>query len=205
MPKNRSLIFDTETGGFPNSMPATHPSQPPLVELAAQLWEGNRLLHALSVIVRPYNGLKYHPQAIKTHGITEEMAAEVGMNVVAAVRLFERMLRVADEVVGHNIAFDIKFMTLVYEQIGESRPPSWPLRQICTQIEAKPLLKIAGSQGGQWKAPSLAEAYAHATNQQLENAHSAAADVEACRQVLLWMRATGALEDPDQDLAKLTF
>ena len=204
MKRNRSLIFDTETGGFPNSMPATHPSQPPLVELAAHLWEGSRLLHGLSVIVRPYNGLKYHPQAVKTHGITEEIAAEVGVNVVAAVRLFERMLRLADEVVGHNLAFDIRFMTMVYEQIGENGPPSWPLRRICTQTEAKPLLKIATAGGG-LKAPSLAEAYAHATDQQLENAHSAAADVEACRQVLLWMRATGALEDPDRDLAKLTF
>lgn len=191
----RTLFFDTETSGFPQTiLPASHPSQPILVELGAQLWEDDRQLMSCSLIVRPYNNRTIPPESSRVHGITQERAEQLGVSVVAALKIFHRMLLAADEVVAHNIAFDKQIIEIAYAQAEIGAPVPWPLRMICTMRESAPLAKVAQRRDGSWAWPKLAEAYAIATNRQLENAHTAAADCEACREVLLWLRREGALE-----------
>jgi DNA polymerase III subunit epsilon len=198
-----SFFFDTETGGFPNeNVPPEHPSQPPLVELGFELFRGTRMLQTMSAIIKPYNGLTISPDAARIHGISQERAQAEGVPLVAALAIFDHCLRQADEVVAHNLAFDIRMMELVYKQLGRNSGPPWPARRICTMVESTNLVKAApGRRPGQWKWPKLAETYAFFTNKQLENAHTAAADCAAMREILHVMRERGHIEDPDR-LAK---
>jgi len=191
----KTLIFDTETSGWPSqNYPATHPSQPILLELGAQLWDDARLVGAISVLIKPYlPGRQVAVGALRAHGITIQRAEREGVQAKAALSIFNTLLDAADEVAAHNLEFDLRVIEMVYAQLRVGEPP-WPVTRICTMQSGRPLAKAAGS------GASLAELYALATERQLENAHSAAADCQACREVLLWLRREGALQAPTPPL-----
>jgi DNA polymerase III subunit epsilon len=202
------LFFDTETTGFfKDHLPVDDPSQPYLVQLAAQLCEdGGRVLVSFSLIVDPCLRTDDGPDidvvipesASKVHGITNEIAARFGVSAYDAITIFARLYKAADLICAHNIEFDKNIMEAAisrrYQTIRRLRKPMF-----CTMRAATPIInlpptdrmKAAGFDKP--KPPKLEECIRHFFNEELSVAHDAMADVVACRRIYFHLKSEGNL------------
>lgn len=163
------LFFDTETTGLEN---------PKLVQLAYILSdETGKIIEQNDFIVQPY-GFQIPEDAVKFHGITTEMAFENGVKISEALDNFKRVLNKAENVIAHNIAFDVKVMNLAFEKMG-SRQLFLKKNLICTANHIKPTILFPSF----WKKISnrqtLSSLYYNLFNEKLDNAHTANADTIA--------------------------
>jgi DNA polymerase III epsilon subunit-like protein len=179
------LAFDTETTGKADfKKPASHPSQPRLVQLGAILYDKNFEVRAeANLIVKP-DGFEIPKSVSDIHGITTEIANEYGMNERAVLMLFHGMMRKASVLVAHNIEFDTLIMGRAYAA-QKIDPPVEPNRIFCTMQAMTPICKIKGPYGFKW--PNLQEAHQFCFNTQFEDAHDAMADVRACAKIYNWL------------------
>ena len=101
------LFFDSETNSKGNfKLPADHPSQPKIVQLAMVLTDENcNEISFAKLLVKP-EGFELSPEVIKIHGITNEYAAQNGLPLRIVVGLFYRMAEKADTIHAFNIAYD---------------------------------------------------------------------------------------------------
>ena len=203
-----ALFYDCETQGLPLfKEPSEHPGQPHIVQLAACLVDlGTRkTIASMDVIVRP-DGWTIPDDVAAIHGITTEHAMDVGIPEAQAVDTFMSLwrgrLRVA-----HNQAFDARIMRIALKRHVDPRdtrliiPPSddWKAsRAECTQLLSTPILalpptaKMRAAGRNHFKSANLREAYKHFTGKELENAHSAMADVQGCMEVYFAIKGTPA-------------
>ena len=120
---NAAIFFDTETTGLPDwSQPSEAPHQPHIVQLAAQLvnLDTRRVISSMDVIIRP-DGWTIPQETTVVHGITNEMAMDLGVPEAAAVEMFlglwKNRLRIA-----HNEQFDARIMRIALMRFfGEER------------------------------------------------------------------------------------
>lgn len=175
------LFFDTETTGVVNfKLPADHPSQPDLVQLAAELHDENKQIRAsMNVIIKP-EGWEIPEGASNIHGITTEYAHKYGVPLVEALEIFERLVGLSDLVVAHNINFDMTVLRAANSRKSvESTLHATP--SFCTMQMATNICKIPGKYGFKW--PKLEEAHRHFTGEDFDGAHDALVDVKACSRV----------------------
>jgi len=209
-----ALFYDTETQGLPLfSEPSEHPGQPHIVQLAACLVDlaSRKTIASMDVIVRP-DGWTIPDQVAAIHGITTEHAMDVGIPEAQAVDMFMSLwrgrLRIA-----HNQAFDARILRIALKRHVDPRepglviPPSddWKAsRAECTQLLSTPILalpptaKMRAVGRNHFKSANLREAYKHFTGRELENAHSAMADVQACMEVYFAIKGTPAAKGAAQ-------
>lgn len=187
-----ALFYDTETTGLPLfNEPSEDPRQPHIVQLAASLVDlsTRQTIASLDVIVRP-DGWVIPDEVSAIHGITTERALAVGVPEEVALRLFIS-LYAARRRIAHNEQFDARII-----RIGLMRydcgldPDVWKAGQsACTQILSTPILKLPPTEkmrkAGRFhhKSANLGEAYKFFTGNELVNAHTALADVQACMAV----------------------
>ena len=182
------LFFDTETTGFtrPN-MPVSHESQPHLTQIAAQLVRpDNSTFMEFSLIVNA--GVPIPKQASDVHGITNEIAEEYGVSQSTAVDFFLKLYGHADLVVAHNINFDKQVMeTAIARRTGGTMRLTKDLyctmRNATDIVKAPPTAKMVAAGRTHWKSPNLGECIKHFFDEELEDAHDAMVDVQACRRV----------------------
>ncbi|OIR02588.1 DNA polymerase III PolC-type [mine drainage metagenome] len=201
---NLALVYDTETTGLPLfNEPSEDPRQPHIVQLAAILVDlgTEKSITAMDVIVRP-DGWTIPKEVADIHGITTEHAMDVGIPEALAIDMLLAMwggrLRIA-----HNETFDARIVRIALKRLVDSRDPSLviPLSDEwkdgpseCTARMATPILKLPPTEkmiaAGRkhHKTANLSEAYRYFTGKELENAHSAMADVEACSEIYFAMR-----------------
>jgi DNA polymerase III epsilon subunit-like protein len=170
-----ALFFDTETTGFKHG-----DFIPEIVQIGAILQdtETRRVLGELNVIVSATKPIP--PVVSEIHGITDELNGQFGVDGSIAESMFGLMVQMSDEIVAHNIAFDVGIIK-----------DAWPVahglllerQQYCTMLNGKDVIGIAKSHGGGNKFPKLIEAYRHFFGVDFDNAHDAMADVRACRDV----------------------
>lgn len=194
-----ALFYDTETTGLPLfEQPSEHPDQPHIVQIAALLvdLDTRQTISSMDVIVRP-NGWIIPDEVAAVHGITTDHAMAVGVEEKTAMDLFLALwkgpgiLRIA-----HNEQFDARIVRIAlkrfFDQPDEVLPKSdvWKSgTAACTARLATPICalppteKMKAAKRFHHKTPNLTEAYRHFTGKELENAHSAMADVLACRDV----------------------
>lgn len=175
------LFFDTETTGKADfKKPFDHPCQPRLVQLAARLYDFNspRPLQSVALIVKPLD-FTISKEVSAIHGITHEMASDLGVNPRFALDIFEDFLRRAMWVVGHNVAYDILVMS-------RERGSAIGHRSFCTMQSSTDLCKLTG-QWGKYKWPKLSEVYRFAFGRDLQNAHDALVDITATKEVYDWL------------------
>jgi DNA polymerase-3 subunit epsilon len=194
------LVFDTETDSLVNKrIPADHPGQPRLVQLAAVLTSdaGDRELGTLALIVRPEEGIEIPKAASDIHGITTELARAVGVPLVVALAAFSHLAKASDRHVAHNVSFDMTVMAAAFARAGRPLPP---LNPICTKELAEPITRlpptarmIATGFGNKFKAPTLGECVRHLFDEELTGAHDALVDVRACLRVYLELTRRAAL------------
>lgn len=189
---NLKLFFDTETTGLPDfKAPSESAHQPHIVQLAALLvdMDTRETIQSMDVIIRP-DGWTIPDDVAAVHGITTEHAAEVGIPEQLAVSMFME-LWAGRARVAHNEQFDARIVRIALMRfhsedaadIWKSGPTECTARLATPICALPPTEKMKAVGRFHHKTPNLGEAYRHFTGKELENAHSAMADVLACRDV----------------------
>ena len=189
---NKAIFYDTETTGLPLfKEPSEHPDQPHIVQIAAVLvdLDTRKEISSMNVIVRP-DGWDIPSEVTAVHGITTEFAREVGVPESIAVGMFMELwnhnLRIA-----HNETFDARILRIaLMRHEDQATADDWKAGQTqCTAQLSPPILKLPPTEKmkavgrNHHKTANLGDAYRHFTGKEIENAHSALADVKACMDV----------------------
>lgn len=194
-----ALFYDTETTGLPLfKEPSEHPDQPHIVQLAALLvdLDTRQTISSMDVITYP-DGWTIPDDVAAIHGITTEHALEVGIPEKMAVEMFMQMWRGPGRVrIAHNEQFDARILRIALKRFIDTPDEVLPISDTwkegiseCTAKLATPICqipptaKMVKANFNKFKTANLGEAYRHFTGKELENAHSAMADVIACRDV----------------------
>lgn len=192
---NLALFYDTETTGLPLfSEPSEDPRQPHIVQLGAALvdLDTRMVLSSLDVIVKP-DGWEIPAEVSAIHGITTEIALDVGVPEADAVGMLMAMWDQAACRIGHNEQFDARIVRIALMRhfpTAENEAvvaDQWKAGKAeCTQRIATPILKLPPTEKMKragflkHKSANLSEAYLHFTGKPLDGAHSAMVDVRAC-------------------------
>jgi DNA polymerase-3 subunit epsilon len=192
----KALIFDTETTDMVRwKLPPEHESQPDLVQLGMLLVETAdwSVKARLAALVRLPEGARIEPEARRAHGITERDCGEYGVAPVVACSLFNQFCMQAEALVAHNMSFDRSVMLTALHRLGRKPNRMADKRILCTKELSTDLLKLPGKYGG-YKWPTLAEAHRFFTGEELDGAHDAMADTEACLVVFRGLCEAGVVE-----------
>lgn len=199
-----ALFYDTETTGLPLfNEPSEDPRQPHLVQLAAAMVDvdSRKTVASMDVIVKP-EGYEIPAEVSKIHGITTEHAAEVGVPEGMAVAMLLDLWASGKRIrVAHNEEFDARIVRIaLLRHATPETAERWKAGAAqCTARLSTPILKLPPTDrmraAGRFhhKTPNLGEAYRHFTGQELQNAHTALADVQACMAVFFAINEGGAL------------
>lgn len=189
---NLKLFYDTETTGLPDfKAPSESAHQPHIVQLAALLvdMDTRETIQSMDVIIRP-DGWTIPEEVAAVHGITTQHALDVGIPESLAVSMFMELWAGRTRV-AHNQQFDARILRIALMRYrSEEAADIWKSGSAeCTAILATPICQIPPTAKmvkagfNKFKTPNLGEAYRHFTGKGLVNAHSAMADVMACRDV----------------------
>lgn len=173
------LFFDTETNGLPKNWKAPVSdllNWPRLVQIAWILFDktGNEI-ERNDHIVKP-NGFTIPNQASSVHGITTERANLEGVNLQLVLNEFDEQISKATYLVAHNMAFDEKIVGAEFLRNGMNNSII-PKRKICTMEGTTDYVAIPGYYGNKW--PKLSELHQKLFGFDFEEAHNAAADINA--------------------------
>lgn len=157
------IVYDTETTGLARDrLPPNDPSQPHLVQLAASLIDDDGTERAgISLVVRP-EGWTIPAEASAVHGITQELAAKIGVPLRVAVSCFTNLRALADEAVAHNEKFDWTVLEAAVARLGVSPGKDWPKR-VCTAsgaaeyVNLPPTERMLAAGFNKPKTPNLAD------------------------------------------------
>ncbi len=176
----KTLIFDTETTGFPsNHAPLSDPIQPHLIQLAALLTEEDEILQKFDTIIQC--PIEVPEGAFKVHGISMEKSQKEGVPLATALAAFNDLLTQADRLVAHNMRFDLKLMEIAYARAGVAIEHSIleAIPKVCTMISVSPIMRAEG------KRFTLDSSYRHFVDSEgFASAHDAGADTMACFKLL---------------------
>ena len=156
------LIFDTETTGLPKTRePAEARPQnwPHLVSLSWVLLDTdtNKICKQRHSVIRP-DKWTIPDESVRIHGITQEMALGIGVDLFEAVN--EMLCEPCDAWVAHNLEFDMGVIVNAVLWDLDLRFPVTPQKKLCTMRLSKNVCKIPGTYG--YKFPKLKELYEHA-------------------------------------------
>lgn len=187
-----ALFYDTETTGLPLFRePSEDPRQPHIVQLAAALvdLQSRAVVASIDVIIRP-DGWTIPGEVAAIHGITTEMASDVGVPEEDAVIMLLEMWGGQRQLVAHNEQFDRRIVRIALHRHLPPYLEDWKSASAeCTATLATPIMKLpptpkmvaAGRHHP--KTPNLGEAHQFFLERPLVNAHSAMADVQGCMDV----------------------
>jgi DNA polymerase-3 subunit epsilon len=189
---NTKIFYDTETTGLPLfNDPSDDPRQPHMVQLAAIMVDMDTRLtiQSMDVIIRP-DGWVITPENTAIHGITHEHAMDIGVNESVGMAMLLDLVGHRTRI-GHNETFDARIVRIalkryINDQIadlwkaGLSECTAGMTTKIC---DLPPTPKMIAAKRNHAKTPNLQEAYTHFFGKAFESAHSAMADVTACRDV----------------------
>jgi len=187
-----AAFYDTETTGLPLfSEPSEDPRQPHIVQLAAILvdLDSKKTVQSIDLVIKPH-GWVITPEITEIHGITQEYAMDVGVSEDDAASILIDM--VGNRLrIGHNEQFDARIIRIAAKRyFGEVVADTWKSGEAeCTaRLSTKlcnlpPTEKMIAAKKNFNKTPNLTEAYTHFFGKGFDDAHTAMADVLACRDV----------------------
>lgn len=198
------IVFDTETTGFAKSTSAPYSeleNWPRMVQISWQVHDREgKLLSNEDYIIRP-EGFDIPFSSVKVHGITTELALQEGRDLKEVLDEFTKVLKEVKVLVGHNIEFDLGVLgSELYRYGTEFKPEEFLVED--TMLRGKDVSKIPTRNPKVYKYPKLSELYSFLFQETFEEAHNAAADVNATARVFFEMLRRGevplALKDqPD--------
>jgi len=178
------IVFDTETTGLPVRKDVFGNFYDPsllhcyegarLVQLGyIVLDRDNNVVKKNSIIVKPD---KFKIENSEIHGITHNMAENVGRDVVSVLEEFTRDLEGCDTLVAHNMKFDYSIVTSEMYRAGlKDMVREFGRKKLyCTMSEAKRLYKLQ-------KNPRLVELFSLLHDgRKWRQVHDALDDAECC-------------------------
>ncbi len=179
------LFYDVETSGLPVwDRRSDHPSQPRIVEIAAELTDAQgKMISMMSALIMP-DGWSIWVDAIKVHGIENDYARDNGMPIADAMKVFMDMWEQAGMRIAHNQAFDERMVRIELIRLFDREVADvWKDGQkFCTMHSAKSIVGATNAKGA-IKTPTLAEAYTYFTHLESEQDHRALGDLLMCKAV----------------------
>lgn len=187
------LFFDTETTGLPKNWKAPLSdlnNWPRMVQLAYLLYDNNgKMISGGDYIIKPV-GYTIPAEVAKIHGITTERALREGVALLGVLQEFNEMINDANVLVAHNISFDEKIVGA--EFLRHKMPDSIaPKKKICTMQSSTNFCAISGPYGYKW--PKLSELHYKLFNYHFEEAHNAAADINATAKCFWELKRLGKI------------
>lgn len=186
--ETKILFFDTETAGFiKKALAADHPDQAWTVQVGAILANKDGDIAKMNTIIKA-NGREINYHAEKIHGISTEKADAEGVEELDAAEEFGLLLRQADLMVCHNLAFDIKFVRQLLERniddmSDEARSAFYlDMPGYCT-MQDKAVVKFCDllNKANRPKWPKLVELHEILFKEGFADAHDAFADITATK------------------------
>lgn len=201
-------VFDTETTGLPNKyLPLGDVNQPHIMQLAAVLYSDDHAVQSsFSVLVKP-NGWTCDEGARSAHGITDERAAQYGVQERLAIAMFVSLARQSDILVAHNLPFDQKLIEIALArfEVPESSDVFAARKLFCTAAQSTPIVNLPPTEKmlragfNKPKTPKLTEAHEFFFGEAFDGAHDALNDVRACQRVYQHLVGLAELPDPVTD------
>jgi DNA polymerase III epsilon subunit-like protein len=187
------LFFDTETTGLPKSWkaPVTDLNNwPRLVQLAFLLYDNNgNKISSGDFIIKP-EGFTIPSNASRVHGITTERALREGEQLSAVLIQFDGLIQQADWLVAHNMSFDEKILGAEFLR-NKMNNPIPNKSKICTMEKTTIFCAINGPYGYKW--PKLSELHYKLFRTNFEEAHNAAADIQATARCFWELKRMGKI------------
>ena len=189
------LIFDTETTGLPQNFNAPlsdSDNWPRMVQIAWQLHDENgELIDNQDYIIKP-EGYDIPFNATRIHGISTKMAQEQGRDLQEVLEEFTEVLKKTKVVAGHNIDFDYKIVGAELFRKGIENTLEKTLSADTMELGTD-FCQLSGGKNGRYKSPKLEELYEKLYGKKFDEAHNAAADVNATAQVFFEMMRIGII------------
>ncbi len=187
------LFFDTETTGLPRNYksPASDTNNwPRLVQIAWRLHdERAKVLDAQEYIIKP-EGFTIPAEASKVHRITTERANEEGVELQKVLDDFALLINEAQYIVAHNISFDEKIIGAEFYRKNVANKLE-QRSKICTMHSTTDFCKLPGRYGYKW--PKLQELHLKLFGEEFEEAHDAAADIDATAKCFWKLKELGVI------------
>lgn len=192
------LIFDCETTGLPVSYTASFKDKdnwPRIIQLAWELCdETGRTIEKSCNLVKPDGWQMPTGDFWIEHGYTQEQNEAEGIPMLDLLKDFCRVLNECNRVVSHNLGYDKPIIECEMYR-SNIRPINYRhIEKYCTKLASAPILKMPGYHGD-YKWPSLAEAYQFMFSKGFDGAHDAGFDVQACKEVYLWIQDYNAIQE----------
>ncbi|CAA7193688.1 DNA polymerase III subunit alpha [Chryseobacterium potabilaquae] len=189
------LIFDTETTGLPKNFNAPlsdSENWPRMVQIAWQLHDDNgTLIENQDFIIKP-EGYDIPFNAARIHGITTKIANDEGRDLQEVLEEFSKVIDKVRVVSGHNVEFDYNIVGAeFYRKTIKDNLQEKPKAD--TMILGTNFCQLGGGKGGRFKPPKLEELYEKLYGNKFDEAHNAAADVNATAQVFFEMMRIGVI------------
>ena len=189
------LVFDTETTGLPKNFNAPlsdSDNWPRMVQIAWQLHDDNgTLIENQDYIIKP-EGYDIPFNAARIHGITTKIANDEGRDLEEILHEFSKVLDKARVVSGHNVEFDYNIVGAeFYRKNVKDNLQEKPKAD--TMVLGTDFCQLGGGRGGRFKSPKLEELYEKLYGHKFDEAHNAAADVNATAQVFFEMMRIGII------------
>lgn len=187
------LFFDTETTGLPRNYkaPASDTQNwPRMVQIAWRLHnENGTILDAQEYIIKP-EGYTIPKEASNIHRITTERANSEGVKLQFVLEDFAQLIEEAKFIVAHNISFDEKIVGAEFyrKQIANKLEKR---KKICTMHSTTEFCKLPGNYGYKW--PKLQELHMKLFDEYFEEAHDAAADIDATAKCFWKLKELGVI------------
>lgn len=180
-----TLVFDTETTGLPSkSLPADHPQQARIMQIAMLLLEDGKEVASFYTRLLPDSWGDVHPKALEAHGLSVDSCRQLGVPQALALLAFDQFVQIADRVVAHNLKFDSQLIDIESGLAGVGTVYDWTHSKFaCTMEILTPLMQLKRKNGG-IKWPNLTEALDWCVpGATIEKAHDALGDVRATAKV----------------------
>lgn len=201
------LIFDTETTGLPQNFnaPLTDSDNwPRMVQIAWQLHDDDgTLLENQDYLIKP-EGFDIPFNASRIHGISTKMAKEEGRDLDEVLAEFAEVLKKTKIGVGHNIIFDYNIVGAEFLRKNLENPLE-KLPSADTMILGTDYCKLGSGKNGKWKSPKLEELFEILFQHKFDEAHNAAADVNATAQIFFEMMRLKIISAEDLKISDEVF
>ncbi len=187
------LFFDTETTGLPRNWkaPVTDLNNwPRLVQLAFLFYDknGNKISGG-DYIIKP-EGFTIPEETSRIHGITTERAIREGNPLKDVLQEFQALIDQVDYLVAHNMSFDEKIVGA--EFLRNNMPDGLAAKnKICTMQSTTHFCAIDGPYGYKW--PKLSELHYKLFRAGFDEAHNAAADINATAKCFWELKRLGKI------------
>ena len=202
----KALFYDTETTGLPLfDQPSEDPRQPHIVQLAAALvdLESRRRVASIDLTIRP-DGWLVPDEVAAVHGITTAEADAVGVPESMALEMFLELHSRANVRIAHNEAFDARIVRIAIKRLlgdedglsddWHESPAECTARMSTPILALPPSARMRAAGRRHHKTPKLSEAYQFFMGRDLDGAHNAMVDVDACIEVYFAMRAPSRIQ-----------